>query len=65
MIPINLPKIGDEEIQSVVEVMKSGMLTSGLGTGPKVTEFERNYSEFAGVNMPLLLTQAPPLYMQR
>jgi perosamine synthetase len=49
MIPINLPKIGDEEIQSVVEVMKSGMLTSGLGTGPKVTEFERNYSEFAGV----------------
>ena len=49
MIPINLPKIGDEEIQAVVQVMKSGMLTSGLGAGPKVTEFERNYSEFAGV----------------
>ena len=44
-----MPKIGEEEIQAVVEVMKSGMLTSGLGAGPKVTEFERNYSEFAGV----------------
>jgi dTDP-4-amino-4,6-dideoxygalactose transaminase len=49
MIPINLPKIGEEEIQAVVEVMKSGMLTSGLGAGPKVTEFEKNYSKFAGV----------------
>ncbi len=46
---MNLPNIGDEEIQAVIQVMKSGMLTSGLGTGPKVTEFERNYSEFAGV----------------
>jgi perosamine synthetase len=49
MIPINLPKIGEEEIQAVVEVMKSGMLTTGLGAGPKVTEFETKYSQFAGV----------------
>jgi perosamine synthetase len=49
MIPINLPQIGDEEIQAVVQVMKSGMLTSGLGAGPKVTEFEKKYSLFAGV----------------
>ncbi len=40
MIPINLPKIGQEEIDAVVKVMKSGMLTSGLGAGPNVTEFE-------------------------
>lgn len=49
MIPINLPKIGEEEIEAVVKVMRSGMLTSGLGAGPNVTEFEKNYAEFAGV----------------
>ncbi len=49
MIPINLPKIGEEEIEAVVKVMRSGMLTSGLGAGPKVKEFEKNYAEFAGV----------------
>ena len=48
MIPINLPKIGEEEIDAVVNVMKSGMLTSGLGAGPKVKEFEKNYAAFAG-----------------
>ena len=47
MIPINLPQIGEEEIKAVVKVMKSGMLTSSLGTGPKVTEFEKNYAKFA------------------
>lgn len=49
MIPINLPKIGEEEIDAVVSVMRSGMLTSGLGAGPKVKEFEKNYAAFAGV----------------
>jgi perosamine synthetase len=44
-----MPKIGEEEIEAVVKVMKSGMLTSGLGAGPKVTEFEKNYAAFAGV----------------
>lgn len=46
LIPVNQPKIGDEEIKAVVEVMKTGILTSGLGAGPKVTEFERNYCKF-------------------
>ena len=50
MIPINIPSIGEEEIQAVVEVMKSGILTNALGTGPKVTEFEKNYAQFAEVN---------------
>jgi perosamine synthetase len=49
MIPINLPKIGDEEIDAVVKVMRTGILTTGLGAGPKVTEFEKLYSDFAGV----------------
>lgn len=49
MIPINLPKIGEEEIEAVIKVMRSGILTTGLGAGPKVTEFEKNYAAFAGV----------------
>jgi len=48
LIPINLPKIGEEEIEAVVKVMRSGYLTSGLGAGPKVTEFEKNFAKFAG-----------------
>ena len=49
MIPINMPKIGEEEVQAVVKVLRSGMLTSGLGAGPMVTEFEKNFAKFAGV----------------
>ena len=50
MIPINLPKIGEEEVQAVVKVLRSGMLTSGLGAGPVVSEFEKNFAKLAGVN---------------
>lgn len=49
MIPINLPKIGEEEIEAVVKVLRSGMLTHGLGAGPMVTQFEKNFAKFAGV----------------
>ena len=49
MIPINMPKIGEEEAQAVLEVMRKGPLTNALGQGPKVLEFERNYAKFAGV----------------
>ena len=35
MIPINKPQIGEEEVQAVVRVMRSGMLTSGLGAGQR------------------------------
>jgi perosamine synthetase len=48
VIPINLPKIGEEEVQAVVKVLRSGMLTSGLGAGPQVTEFEQGFAKFAG-----------------
>ncbi len=48
MIYINLPKIGEEEIQAVTKVMRSGMLTSGLGMGPAVTEFEEGFAKMAG-----------------
>jgi perosamine synthetase len=49
LIPINLPKIGEEEIEAVVKVMRSGPLTNALGAGPQVTQFEKNFAEFAGV----------------
>jgi perosamine synthetase len=48
VIPINLPKIGEEEVQAVVKVLRSGMLTSGLGMGPAVTEFEKGFAKMAG-----------------
>ncbi len=49
LIPINLPKIGEEEVEAVVKVLRSGMLTQSLGAGPMVTCFEKNYAKFAGV----------------
>jgi perosamine synthetase len=50
LIPINLPKIGEEEIEAVVKVMRRGPLTNALGAGPKVTQFEKNFAKFVGVN---------------
>ena len=48
-ISINLPLIGEEEIEAVVKVMRSGPLTNALGAGPVVTQFEKNFAVFAGV----------------
>jgi perosamine synthetase len=49
LIPINLPQIGEEEIEAVVKVMRSGPLTNALGAGPVVTHFENDFAKFAGV----------------
>jgi perosamine synthetase len=49
LIPINLPKIGEEEVEAVVKVLRRGPLTNALGAGPMVTQFERKFAEFAGV----------------
>jgi perosamine synthetase len=49
LIPINLPKIGEEEIEAVVKVLRNGPLTNALGAGPVVTQFEKKFAEFAGV----------------
>ncbi|MFI4983666.1 MAG: DegT/DnrJ/EryC1/StrS family aminotransferase [Rickettsiales bacterium] len=43
-IPFALPDIGDEEINAVVECMRSGWLT----TGPVGKKFEEEFSEFIG-----------------
>jgi perosamine synthetase len=49
LIPINLPKIGEEEVEAVVKVLRNGPLTNALGAGPMVTQFEKKFAEFAGV----------------
>jgi len=46
MIPINAPQIGKEEINAVIKVLESGILTHGLGAGPMVTKFEKEFAEF-------------------
>ncbi|AHF81258.1 DegT/DnrJ/EryC1/StrS family aminotransferase [Thermococcus paralvinellae] len=43
-IPIAKPLIGDEEINAVIEVLKSGMLASGK----EVEAFEREFAEYLG-----------------
>jgi dTDP-4-amino-4,6-dideoxygalactose transaminase len=46
MIQVNAPQIGKEEIEAVVKVLESGVLTHGLGAGPMVTTFEKEYAKF-------------------
>jgi len=46
MIPINAPQIGEEEIEAVVKVMKSGSLTHVLGAGLMVSKFEKEFAKF-------------------
>lgn len=45
MIPIAQPQIGEEEIEEVVKVLKSGFIAQG----PKVAEFEDKFAEYVGV----------------
>jgi perosamine synthetase len=43
-IPFHVPDVGEEEIASVVETLRSGWLT----TGPKVKKFEDDFGRFVG-----------------
>src|SRR5215475_10584572 len=43
-IPFHIPVIDEDEIQSVVETLKSGWLT----TGPKVKRFEEDFAQYIG-----------------
>ena len=43
-VPFHIPSIGEEEIQEVVDTLRSGWLT----TGPKSNTFEENFSEYIG-----------------
>src|SRR5688572_10262321 len=44
MLPFHTPDIGDEEIEEVLTVLRSGWLT----TGPKAREFERGFAAMVG-----------------
>lgn len=44
MIPVFRPSMGEEEIQAVAEVIKSGW----IGLGPKTREFEKRFSAYIG-----------------
>ncbi|OAO77003.1 Bacillosamine/Legionaminic acid biosynthesis aminotransferase [Anoxybacillus flavithermus] len=46
-LPFALPDIGEEEINEVVDSLRSGWLT----TGPKTKQFEQNFAEFLGGNI--------------
>jgi dTDP-4-amino-4,6-dideoxygalactose transaminase len=48
LIRINQPLLGKEEIDSVVEVLRSGLLTEKSGMGPRVLDFERSFAKFVG-----------------
>jgi len=48
LIRINQPNLGKEEIDLVVEVMRSGILTDKSGMGPRVLEFERSFAKYVG-----------------
>ena len=45
MIPIAKPMLGDEEIQTASEIMKSGMLVQG----EQVKKFEEEFAVYIGV----------------
>ena len=48
MIPINQPSLGKEEVEAVVEVLKSGILSEKSGRGPNVLQFEKEFAKFVG-----------------
>jgi len=45
MIPIAKPAVGEDEIDAVAAVMRTGM----LATGPEVTQFEEEFAGYCGV----------------
>ncbi len=60
MIPYSLHSIGNEEIQAVTEVMRSGCLTGG----PKGAQFEREFAEYIGAKEAVAVNScASALYL--
>lgn len=53
-IPFSPPDIGEEEINEVIESLKSGWIT----TGPKTKQFERNVAEYCNTNKVVALNSA-------
>lgn len=53
-IPFSPPNITEEDIQEVIDVLKSGWIT----TGPKTVEFEQMLSSYIGTNHVICLSSA-------
>jgi dTDP-4-amino-4,6-dideoxygalactose transaminase len=51
-LPFSLPSVGEEEIEAVVEVLRSGWLT----TGPRTAEFEQRFADSVGAPAALALS---------
>lgn len=49
-LPFSLPDIGEEEINEVVDTLRSGWVT----TGPKTKQFEDNFASYLGGNVQAL-----------
>lgn len=46
MIPVNLPLIDDEEIEAVIKVLRSSILTGRVQSGPWVKRLEDGFADF-------------------
>ena len=53
-IPFVTPDVTNAEISEVIEIMKSGWIT----TGPKTKEFEKRIAEYIGINKAVCLNSA-------
>jgi UDP-4-amino-4-deoxy-L-arabinose-oxoglutarate aminotransferase len=53
-LPLSRPSLGEEEIQAVSAVLRSGWITSG----PKVAEFEQKFCELAGAPHAVAVSSA-------
>lgn len=53
-VPFSPPDITEEDIQEVVEVLRSGWIT----TGPRTKEFEAKIAEYCGTNRAVCLNSA-------
>lgn len=53
-IPFSPPDIGEEEIQEVVETLRSGWIT----TGPRTKQLEKNLAEYCNTNKVVCLSSA-------
>src|SRR5688500_17671410 len=51
MIPVFRPSLGDEEIEAVADVMRSGW----IGLGPKTKAFEEEFAKFCRVDHAVAL----------
>lgn len=53
-IPFSPPDISEREVESVVETLRSGWIT----TGPKTKEFEKQIAEYVGTNRAVCLNSS-------